>query len=59
LLRRNRHEYTLPDFEIGIIKFGIRLQFPALWLLQSPLTHADLTKEADFLKSAGFKLEFS
>ncbi len=58
LLRRNRHEYTLPDFEIAIVKFGISLRFPALWLSQSPLTHADLIKEADFLKSAGFKLDF-
>jgi exopolyphosphatase/guanosine-5'-triphosphate,3'-diphosphate pyrophosphatase len=59
LLRRNRHEYTLPDFEITIVKFSIGLQFPDSWLSQSPLTHADLIKEADFLKSAGFKLEFS
>jgi exopolyphosphatase/guanosine-5'-triphosphate,3'-diphosphate pyrophosphatase len=57
LLRRNRHDYALPDFQIAIVKFAIRLQFPALWLSQSPLTHADLIKEADYLKSAGFKLE--
>jgi exopolyphosphatase/guanosine-5'-triphosphate,3'-diphosphate pyrophosphatase len=47
----------LPVFQIAIVKFAIRLQFPALWLSQSPLTHADLIKEADYLKSAGFKLE--
>jgi exopolyphosphatase / guanosine-5'-triphosphate,3'-diphosphate pyrophosphatase len=57
LLRRNRHDYALPDFEITMVKFAIRLQFPSLWLSQWPLTHADLLKEADYLKSAGFKLE--
>lgn len=58
LLRRNRHNYMLPHFEITFVKSAIRLQFPVSWLLQSPLTHADLIKEADFLRSAGFKLEF-
>jgi exopolyphosphatase/guanosine-5'-triphosphate,3'-diphosphate pyrophosphatase len=59
LLRRNRYEYTLPDFAIAIVKSSIRLQFPALWLSQSPLTHADLIQEANYLKSAGYKLELS
>ena len=58
LLKRNRHDDTLTEFSITIVKSAIRLQFPALWLSQSPLTHADLIKEADYLKSAGFKLEF-
>jgi len=58
LLHRNRHEHELPNFRIGIIKSRIQLQFPADWLNQSPLTHADLIQEADYLKSAGFKLEF-
>ncbi|NOT11563.1 MAG: exopolyphosphatase [Methylococcaceae bacterium] len=59
LLRRNRHESTLPDFEITMVKYSIRLRFPVLWLSQSPLTQADLIQEADYLKSAGFKLEFA
>ena len=59
LLHRNRHEHKLPDFKIMIIKSKIILQFPNKWLLRSPLTHADLIQEADYLKSAGFKLEFS
>jgi exopolyphosphatase/guanosine-5'-triphosphate,3'-diphosphate pyrophosphatase len=58
LLHRNRQEHELPDFTIAIIKSRIYLQFPADWLNQSPLTHADLIQEADYLKSAGFKLEF-
>lgn len=59
LLHRNRHEQKLPDFKIAIIKSNIVLQFPNAWLSQSPLTHADLIQEADYLKSAGFKLEFA
>jgi exopolyphosphatase / guanosine-5'-triphosphate,3'-diphosphate pyrophosphatase len=59
VLRRNRQEYDLPDFRIAIAKSRIELRFPSLWLLDSPLTHADLIQEADYLKPAGFKLEFS
>ncbi|MGZ8163507.1 MAG: exopolyphosphatase [Methylobacter sp.] len=59
LLHRNRQEHVLPDFKISLIKSKIRVQFPANWLAQAPLTHADLVLEADYLKPAGFKLEFS
>jgi len=59
LLHRNREEHELPDFKISLIKSKIRLQFPEHWLAQAPLTHADLIQEADYLKTAGFKLEFS
>jgi exopolyphosphatase/guanosine-5'-triphosphate,3'-diphosphate pyrophosphatase len=59
LLHRNRHEHELPDFKIAIIKSRIHLTFPSAWLSQSPLTHADLIQEADYIKSAGLKLEFA
>jgi exopolyphosphatase / guanosine-5'-triphosphate,3'-diphosphate pyrophosphatase len=59
VLRRNRQEHDLPEFRIAITKSRIELRFPVLWLLNSPLTHADLIQEADYLKPAGFKLEFS
>ncbi|MDD5266904.1 MAG: exopolyphosphatase [Methylococcales bacterium] len=59
LLHRNRHEHEMPDFKIAIIKSRIHLTFPRMWLSQSPLTHADLIQEADYLKSAGLKLEFA
>ncbi len=59
LLHRNRQEHELPNFKISQIQSKIRLQFPDHWLAQAPLTHADLIQEADYLKSAGFKLEFS
>jgi exopolyphosphatase/guanosine-5'-triphosphate,3'-diphosphate pyrophosphatase len=59
LLHRNRQEHELPDFKISIVKSKINIQFPGNWLSQSPLTYADLIQEADYLKSAGFKLVFS
>jgi exopolyphosphatase/guanosine-5'-triphosphate,3'-diphosphate pyrophosphatase len=59
LLRRNRHEHELPNFQLTIDKSKINLKFPSHWLNQSPLTHADLLQEADYIKSAGFKLAFS
>jgi exopolyphosphatase/guanosine-5'-triphosphate,3'-diphosphate pyrophosphatase len=59
LLRRNRFDADLPDFSIAIEKTKIRLTFPKNWLHESPLTHADLIQEADYLKQGGFKLDFS
>lgn len=59
LLHRNREEHQLPDFKISLMKSKIRLKFPDNWLAQAPLTHADLIQEADYLRSAGFKLEFA
>ncbi|HEY8219851.1 MAG TPA: exopolyphosphatase [Methylobacter sp.] len=59
LLHRNRQEHDKYDFKISLTKLKVRLQFPDHWLAQAPLTHADLIQEADYLKSAGFKLEFS
>ena len=59
LLHRNRNDIDLPEFKISITKSKIQLQFPKNWLNQAPLTYADLQKEADLLKPAGFKLEFA
>ncbi|WP_394752703.1 exopolyphosphatase [Crenothrix sp.] len=59
VLHRNRYDHSLPDFKIALVKNKIRLQFPKDYLLQRPLTHADLAQEADYFKSAGFKMEFS
>lgn len=59
LLRRNRFDTDLPEFRIVIEKSKIRLTFPNNWLIESPLTHADLVQEADYVKQGGFKLDFS
>jgi exopolyphosphatase/guanosine-5'-triphosphate,3'-diphosphate pyrophosphatase len=58
LLHRNRADQTLPSFKITMSKLKISLKFATGWLAQSPLTHADLTQEAEYLKAAGYKLEF-
>lgn len=58
LLHRNRADQTLPSFKITMSKVKISLKFTTGWLAQSPLTHADLTQEAEYLKVAGYKLEF-
>lgn len=63
LLRRNRHDEDLPEFSMALEKikhgYSVQLRFPSQWLADSPLTQADLTKEADYLKAAGVLLEFS
>ena len=58
LLHRNRLEQALPTIHISLLKNKFYLQFPEQYLEQSPLTRADLTIEADYLKVAGFKLDF-
>lgn len=57
LLHRNRQDNDLPEFRIGINKTRISLRFPGNWLINAPLTQADLNQEIDYLKNAGFKLE--
>lgn len=59
LLHRNRHDDPLPGFVIGIEDRTIRLKFPPDWLLNSPLTSADLQQEADYLESVGYFLDFT
>ena len=59
VMHRNRTKQELPNFEIQLINSKISLKFPDNWLANSPLTHADLILEADYIKTAGFKLEFS
>ena len=59
VLRRNRQEFDLPPFKLAISGNRIDLRFASNWLSQSPLTHADLVQEAEYLKDAGFRLELS
>ncbi len=57
LLHRNRHSQR-PDFTIRCAKKQIDLEFPAQWLAQAPLTHADLQSETKYLRSSRYLLEF-
>ncbi len=58
LLHRNRHDFELPDYKITLNDKKITLNFPDQWLQNSPLTHADLMQEAEYLNAADFTLEF-
>jgi exopolyphosphatase/guanosine-5'-triphosphate,3'-diphosphate pyrophosphatase len=58
LLHRNRHDFELPDYKITLKDKKITLNFPDKWLQKSPLTHADLMQEAEYLNAADFTLEF-
>ncbi len=58
LLRRNRHDEPLPEFTLTANRNQISLTFPNHWLDLQPLTRADLSQEADYLKASGFNLSF-
>ncbi len=45
--------------ELGGGRKTLELQFPKQWLVQHPLTQADLEQEADYLKSADVRLRFA
>lgn len=59
LLHRNRTDTELPQFILGAGKKSLRIQFPADWLAQHPLTETELGHEAEYLAAANLKLEFA
>jgi exopolyphosphatase/guanosine-5'-triphosphate,3'-diphosphate pyrophosphatase len=58
LLHRGRTDEQVPDVSIRVDKSDITLKFPENWLAQHSLTSADLKKERQFLKDAGFSLNY-
>jgi len=58
LLHRGRTDEQVPDVSIRVDKSDITLKFPENWLEQHSLTSADLKKEHQFLKDAGFSLSY-
>lgn len=58
VLHRSRSRQPLPPLELGVSQRRLDLRFPAGWLDDHPLTQADLTAEARYLKKAGFRLAF-
>jgi exopolyphosphatase/guanosine-5'-triphosphate,3'-diphosphate pyrophosphatase len=58
LLHRGRTDEQVPDVSIRVDKSDITLKFPENWLAQHSLTSADLKKERQFLKDAGFSLSY-
>ncbi len=59
LLHRNRTDTELPRFTLTVGKKSLRIQFPADWLAQHPLTETELGREAEYLASANMQLTFS
>ena len=58
VLHRSRSRQPLPPLELHVSRSRLDLRFPAGWLDDHPLTQADLTAEARYLKKAGFRLAF-
>ncbi|ABA58852.1 Exopolyphosphatase [Nitrosococcus oceani ATCC 19707] len=57
LLNRNRSPVVLPPLTFKAEKNTLKLRFPDGWLLQHPLTEADLVQEATYIKAAGYRLK--
>lgn len=55
VLHRSRSETPLPQIDIEAENKSLRMTFPPEWLDQHPLTKAELEKEINYLKPAGFK----
>lgn len=58
VLHRSRSRQSLPPLELSVSQRRLDLRFPTGWLDDHPLTQADLTAEARYLKKAGFRLAF-
>ncbi|MGD8742475.1 MAG: exopolyphosphatase [Granulosicoccaceae bacterium] len=57
LLQRSRSDVQLSVIRIDAGKKSLRLDLPAEWLAEHPLTQCDLEEESGFLAAAGFELE--
>jgi exopolyphosphatase/guanosine-5'-triphosphate,3'-diphosphate pyrophosphatase len=58
VLHRGRHDVDLGQLSTRAGAGGLRLDFPTGWLLEHPLTEADLAREKSYLKTANIDLEF-
>lgn len=56
LLNRSRKPGIVPDFRLRAEDQSLHLDMPKGWLASNPLTRADLEREAELLRGAGFKL---
>jgi exopolyphosphatase / guanosine-5'-triphosphate,3'-diphosphate pyrophosphatase len=57
LLNRNRSPQPLPPLGLKTEKEALKVKFPENWLAEHPLTAADLSQEAAYLKAAGYRLK--
>ena len=58
LLNRGRSSEPLPEVNLAVSEDRLRIQFPAGWLDQHPLTDADLERERRYLARAGIELQY-
>lgn len=56
LFHRNRMDLAIPELKLSLQADQFELQLPAAWLVQNPLTEAELDAEVGFWKDAGVKL---
>jgi exopolyphosphatase/guanosine-5'-triphosphate,3'-diphosphate pyrophosphatase len=56
LLHRGRGPRSLPEINLAGRGRSLDVTFPKGWLAEHPLTAADLEQEADYLRTAGFRL---
>lgn len=57
LLHRSHESGGLPRFEVEARERGLCLKLPPSWLVQHPLSRADLATEQEILREAGFDLD--
>jgi exopolyphosphatase/guanosine-5'-triphosphate,3'-diphosphate pyrophosphatase len=57
VFNRGRTEKTDTVVKLKVTNRGLKVGLPDGWLLEHPLTEADLHNEADYLKSIGIKLK--
>lgn len=57
VFNRGRSEQTDTFVKLNVTNKGLRIGLPNGWLIEHPLTEADLLQEADYLKSIGLKLK--
>jgi exopolyphosphatase/guanosine-5'-triphosphate,3'-diphosphate pyrophosphatase len=59
VLNRSRHSAPHPEIRVEGDERRVCLRFSERWLDEHPLTMADLQQEAEYLRSADIRLEFS
>lgn len=59
LMHRGRGASHKPPLRITVGASTIKIDFPADWLAQHPLTEAEIEREAEYLEAAGFTLQYA
>lgn len=57
ILHHSRQAELVPSFKLSLDNNVLKVRFPKGWLMEHPLTEADLTQEKNYLASADFVLD--